>query len=214
MAIFHSNFFKNIKGRIGNLIFYEVNGQQRVRTHKNKRAAPPNCSQILNRCRMRAAVSLYRANQGTEIPHIWKQEAKGMMMSGYNLFISANMPVFDQNHQISDYSRLHLSRGKLELPLQLEVTAYGNGQVSVCWQNILPDCSHRMVDFLHAVWLKTNGSFSLQTVVLPMITRAEEKADLSIAEAGKKSLHLYLYFSDRDGNCFSPDKYFFLKSKK
>lgn len=214
MAVFHSNFFKKIKGRIDDLIFYEAKGQQRIRRYKAKKPQPASCTQNLQRCRMRAAVALYRANRDTEIPNIWKLAVKEMVMSGYNLFIKTNIAAFDQNHRIIDYNMLHFSCGRLELPIHLEITGYRDGCVIVGWKNTFPMCSARVNDCLHAVWLKNNGGFSLQTVPTSCISRAEEKAILPVEGAGTEDLHLYLYFSNQAKNSFSPNKYFFLRSKK
>lgn len=214
MATFCSNFFRKIKGKIDNLVLYEVKGQQRMRKHKDKPLPPGSCTQNLQRCRMRAAVALYRANRDTEIPYIWKLAVKEMVMSGYNLFIKTNIAAFDQNHRIIDYNMLHFSCGRLELPIHLEITGYGDGCVIVGWKNTFPMCSARVNDCLHAVWLKNNGGFSLQTVPTSCISRAEEKAILLVEGAGTEDLHLYLYFSNQDKSSFSPNKYFFLRSKK
>ena len=116
MASVISLLFNKIKGRINNFVFYQVKGQQRIRSCGYKRSSPPTPAQQLQRCRMRAIVSFYRANRETLLTKIWKAEASDKPESGYNLFISANITVFNQEFRISDYSILCISKGKLNLP--------------------------------------------------------------------------------------------------
>lgn len=210
MAIVFSSFLKKLKGKIGNLIFYESRGQVRIRGNGMSGIVPKTPSQQLQQARLRTAVAFYRANAGSALPHIWRVAAHGKVMSGYNLFLRCNMAVFNREYRICDYSQLHVSRGRLEFPQSLRLANYEKGKIYLEWRNILPSTSVHMSDRLHAVWLDGNGDFSLHVPALSGVLRRDEQAVLSLPEAGNKDLHLYVYFSDNEEKQFSPDKYFYL----
>ena len=213
MAIIIFSLLQKLKGKIGNLIFYQARGQNRMRSQNQIKRVPKTATQILQQNRIRASVSFYRANQNDGLSHIWRQEAKDKVMSGYNLFLSKNLAAFDQEHRIRDYGMLHISCGKLELPAHLQVTSYESGYIHLNWDNIIPEDSARNQDFLHAKWMNAKGNFSLQKVTIKNIRRKDKEAHLAVPEAGKEEIHLYLYFSDEEGDQFSPDKYFHLQKR-
>lgn len=214
MASVISLLFNKIKGRINNFVFYQVKGQQRIRSCGYKRSSPPTPAQQLQRCRMRAIVSFYQANRETLLTKIWKAEASDKPESGYNLFISANITVFNQEFRISDYSILCISKGKLNLPPCLTLHDYTEGKVTIYWQNDLPGDTSRNQDYLQAAWLKSDGSFTLHFIPDKTYTRDCCKAVLDIPEAGRQSIHLYVLFSDQSGRNFSSARYFYLPATK
>lgn len=210
MATIFSPFFENLRGKVGNLILYKARGQVRMRGNQEAMSIPWSKTQQLQQSRLRAAVAFYRANADTALPHIWREAARGKVMSGYNLFLQENMAVFDGEFRIGDYAGLHVSHGWLEFPQGLRVADYGDGKVRVEWRNLLPPTSLHMADRLHALWLPDDGTFSLREPALPLLTREAGAAVLPLAEAGHRGLHLYLYFSDKEEKRFSPDRHFYL----
>lgn len=210
MAIIFSSAFQALRGKIGNFIFYHAKGQLRMRSYGKSGTSPWTPGQKLQQNRLRTVVFFYRANQNTLLPKIWRMAARDMVMSGYNLFIRENMPVFNAGHAIGDYSLLHISQGSLEFPQALQVASYGDGKICLTWKNPLPKNSGSMSDRLHAVWLDGKGNFSLHVLSMPEVTRREEEAVLPLPEAGSEELHLYIYFSNKEETQFSPDRYFYL----
>ena len=210
MAIIFSPLFHKMKGKIGNLILYGVKGQTRVRSNPVNVSISWSPAQELQQNRFRTAVFFYRANQDTLLPKIWRIAARNMIMSGYNLFLLENMPVFNAGQTIGDYSMLHIRKGKLEAPQFLQITGDGNGKIHLMWKNPLPKIAGSMSDRLHAVWLDGNGNFSLHVLSLPEVSRRDEEAVLLLPQAGNEDLHLYVYFSNKEEQHFSPDRYFYL----
>lgn len=211
MAIILSKLATGLKGKIGNFVFYQVGDQLRMRGYGKPQRTDWSPSQQLQQKRLSTAVAFYRANDATPLPQIWREAASKMTCSGYNLFMKANMAAFSADHRILDYSLLHVSEGTLEAPPALRVTAYGEGEVHVAWANLLPATEECMSDRLHALWLATDGTFTLHAAALPVVRRGEGKTVLPIAEAGRKEMHLYLYFSDEEEKRFSKDRYFHLE---
>lgn len=205
---------KMLKGRIDDLVFYQVGEQLRIRGYGKPKKTAWTPSQQLQQKRLRTAVAFYRANAATPLPEIWREAAKEMVCSGYNLFMKTNMAAFSADHDILDYSLLHMSEGVLEVAPSLQVTKYGQGEVHVTWRNPLPATEECMSDLLQAVWLADNGTFTLHVPALPAVRRSNGEAVLPIPEAGQQGMHLYLYFSDKNGKRFSKDKYFYLKQQE
>ncbi len=210
MAIIFSSSLQQLRGKIGNFIFYHAKGQLRMRSYGRPNSLCWTLEQKLQQNRLRTVVSFYRANLTTRLPEIWRIAARDMVMSGYNLFLRKNMPAFNAGYGVGDYAMLHISEGTLEFPQALQIAGYGNGKVRLTWKNPLPETSGNMSDRLHAVWLDGNGDFSLHIPALSDILRRDEQAVLSMPEAGNKDLHLYVYFSDSEEKQFSQDKYFYL----
>lgn len=210
MAIIFSSALQHLKGKIGNFIFYHVKGQVRMRSYEKPNSICWTSEQKLQQNRLRTAVFFYRSNHATVLPKIWRIAAQDMIMSGYNLFLQENMPAFNAAHAIGDYSLLHISKGRLELPQSLQVVGYGSGKIRLTWNNLLPKTSGSMSDRLHVVWLDGKGNFSLHVLSIPDISRRDEQAVVPLPEAGRQDLHLYVYFSDKEEKQFSPDRYFYL----
>lgn len=210
MAIIFSSALQHLKGKIGNFVFYHAKGQLRMRSYVRPDSVRWTPEQKLQQNRLRTVVFFYRANQHTLLPKIWRMAARDMVMSGYNLFIRENMPVFNAGHVIGDYSMLHISMGTLAPPYALQIAGYGKGEIRLTWSNPLPKTSGSMSDRLHAFWLDGTGDFSLHALAVPEACRRDGQAVLSLPEAGRQDLHLYVYFSNEEETLFSSDRYFYL----
>ncbi|MBB5441210.1 hypothetical protein HDC92_004917 [Pedobacter sp. AK017] len=88
MATYRNGFFGNYKGKLGNLIFYEVKGRQVVRS-VGKSTVPPTAAQLQNRNEMEAVVSFLRPLK--ELISVgFHIKAKGTSCTPYNMAVSYN----------------------------------------------------------------------------------------------------------------------------
>ncbi|WP_316814282.1 DUF6266 family protein [Pedobacter heparinus] len=95
MATYRNGFFGNYKGKLGNLIFYEVKGKQMVRS-VGKITVPPTPAQLQNRNELEAVVSFLKPLK--ELISIgFHLKAKGTTCTAYNKAVS--------------YNKLHAVRG-------------------------------------------------------------------------------------------------------
>ena len=69
---------ENIRGKIGNSIFYRVGSVTRVRSAASKYTDANTSKQRESRSRLRVAIRFYRRLAGTELREAWYLAAKGM----------------------------------------------------------------------------------------------------------------------------------------
>lgn len=214
MAIVKSKFLKALSGKIGEMVFCYVKGRQYLRRlpeNGNREIIPAQQLQIN---RMRACVSFYHANMDTPIPDIWKLVAREVVSTGYNLFVKANIRLFDMEHRIGDYSRLQLTCGVLEMPYEWSIRRVAPDHVQVKWSNCSVPAEKRANDRLQAFWLKDNGSFEIEIFPLPDIRREAQEAVIPLPADNGTDWHLYLYFTNSEKTAFSSNKYFFIENEK
>lgn len=204
MAIMQTSFFPEVTDRWGDIIFYRVEKQIRIRRCPEKVKNVNSEAQQLQRNRMRTVMAFYRTNGETVLPVIWKEMARELVMSGYNLFVKKNIAVFDQNHKITDYKALYISDGYLELPLKLRVSGSAEGRIEIRWKNLLPVISGRDNDHLMIAWLPDNGSFTLRMICDSNFCRQNESAEFYLPELKYENLHIYCFFAATDRKRFSP----------
>ena len=104
---------ENIRGRIGNSVFYRVGPATRVRSVTSSYTDANTTRQQESRSRLRVAVRFYQRLVEVELQKPWFLVARGSGKSGYNLFMKLNMMVFKPNGRIGDFARLQLTIGRL-----------------------------------------------------------------------------------------------------
>ena len=97
---------ENIRGRIGNSVFYRVGPATRVRSVTSSYTDANTTRQQESRSRLRVAVRFYQRLVEVELQKPWFLVARGSGKSGYNLFMKLNMMVFKPNGRIGDFARL------------------------------------------------------------------------------------------------------------
>lgn len=133
MATYRNGFLGNYKGKLGNLIFYEVKGRQVVRS-VGKSKVPPTAAQLQNRNEMEAVVSFLRPLK--ELISIgFHLKAKGTSCTPYNMAVSYN-----KLHAVKgaypnasiDYERVLVTEGKMEAAIEPVVEPAREG-LSFSW---------------------------------------------------------------------------------
>ena len=105
---------ENIRGKIGNSIFYRVGSVTRVRSVAARYADANTSKQRESRSRLRVAIRFYHRLAETELRKVWYLATKGTGKSGYNLFLKLNMMIFKPDGKIGDFARLQLTVGRLQ----------------------------------------------------------------------------------------------------
>lgn len=125
---------ENIRGKIGNSIFYRVGSVTRVRSVAARYADANTSKQRESRSRLRVAIRFYHRLAETELRKVWYLATKGMGKSGYNLFLKLNMMIFKPDGKIGDFARLQLTVGRLQKVNHLVVRVDEGDVVSVAWE--------------------------------------------------------------------------------
>lgn len=202
MIEFEKNpFLYGLRGRIGDFVVYQYRNRRCIRQVPRHTTAPSTPGQVAQQERIAALAIFYQAMKEVGIYRHWQEAAKGMVQTGYNLLVKANLPAFDGNGRICDFPRLLLTTGRLRLPGDLRVSPSEAGTVAVEWSHhpfprTAPD------DRLHALLLKDGESFDLLPADTGGSRRDECRALIRLPEEGKDFPHLYLFFcSETSGEC-------------
>lgn len=208
MAIVCSPILYRMSGKLGNVVFYQVGRQTRMR-QRPAHVKVSNCaSQVVQRNRMRGIVAFYQTNRDTLLRRVWSSAPRCSVSSGYNLFVHTNISVFDGLSKIGDYGLLKVSCGSLSLPYSLGVARGIGRRVCINWEvpNFNSRSSYR--DCLMVMWLRDNGSFTLQAVPDMGFCRDNGHAEVEIPASEGERVHLYCFFRSADWFRFSESKHF------
>jgi len=101
-------------GTLGNVIGYKWHGIQCYRSKPFQQKDPKTPKQIAQRNRLKVFNQFAKKCMDEVLKQIWNRGA--VQMTGYNLFVKKNLSLMDLLCEITEYSNLTLSVGKLELP--------------------------------------------------------------------------------------------------
>ncbi len=198
---------ENIRGRIGNSVFYRVGPITRVRSVTASYMDANTARQQESRSRLRVAVRFYQRLVEVELQKAWFLVAQGTGRSGYNLFMKLNMMVFKPNGRIGDFARLQLTIGGLQKVNHLVARVDEQDVVSLTWERgeSLPSAGEG--DELVVVVLYADRSFSPEYIKTGGETRGNGKATFRLQRKRGTTAHLYCFFREKNGKAYSPSQY-------
>jgi len=198
---------QQLRGKVGNTIFYRVGGETRVRSTAANFRDTNSDNQRSLRSRLRAATYFYRRLVEVISREIWKQAANGTGKNGFNLFMKENMLVFNADGKIGDFSRLSLTAGSLQAVNHLEAVVDDERRVALTWDGDSSLPSAGAGDRLQVLVLYGNHSFSPVLVDGLEATRADRVATFRLKRQPGIAAHVYCFFSGQDGKTCSPTQY-------
>ncbi len=198
---------KNIRGKVGNTIFYRVGDETRVRGTSGSYLDANTREQQDNRSRLRTAVRFYQRVPRGGVRETWKIAAESAGKNGYNLFMKQNMMVFKPNGKIGDFSRLQLTAGSLQKVDNLVATAGEDNTVTLAWEKEADLPTARVDDRLMVVVLYGNRSFTPVPVEGITASRGEGKAVFRLRREKGITAHLYCFFGANEGRAYSESQY-------
>ncbi len=197
-----------LRGKIGNVVFVQNGDQVIVRAAQAKRKKESwSEKQQQHRSRFKAVIDHYQQLKNRIVSPIWDLAATHNLTS-YNLFLKANLPAFDNNGVLSDFSLLHYSIGSLPLPQRLSaVREESNPQeILISWNTELITKAEMPNDEL--LYVLVHGEETLG----PVATGARRSDGMFRLQCPDQtdgeSCHLYLFFSNQARSHYSEDKYF------
>lgn len=132
MGIIKPGVLGETTGKVSNLIFYNVNGQLRVRKCPAKVRNPRSPKQTAQRTRVKGIADLY-ALLDDQIYYNWKALAEGTTANGYNLFMSHNIRNLNAEGKIADPAKLCLAQGGLYTPQWVNTEMTAEGKMAITW---------------------------------------------------------------------------------
>lgn len=206
------DFGKGFSGKIGGVVYYEMNGKLYARSAPRQRTREEleNVSETVKGINRRFKViqqlySLYRKHVS---PDIWRLAAKEQGKMAHNLFHSVNCGCLDGAGKMVSPELFRFSEGVLLLPRGLAVEALGGERYRVTWEEEREMTTAAGTDRLQAGVLYDSNLLALHTAVETSGRRRDGQGEFRLdAERGPKA-HVYLYFAREDGTAYSPSQHF------
>lgn len=205
MAKLKNSLEATLSGKIGNVVYVQMDGKTYARGVPNRRKDSWSEKQQLHRKRFRAVNDFCHKLLEEPLRKIWNQASPSGR--GYALFVKTNMPVFALNGSMTDVGLLQLTAGKLNLPqgLKLQRRTGEDSVVEVSWKNDPRLEGARLNDQLMA--LSTNGRI-FSEILATGIHRNAMKGEFRLPELHFPATHIWLFFSSEDKKDYSASQYF------
>ena len=198
---------ENIRGKVGNSVFYRVGSITRVRSAAANYLDANTIKQQENRSRLRVAIRFYQRLVEIGLQEAWYLATQGTGKNGYNFFLKLNMMVFKPNGKIGDFARLQLTVGMLQKVNHLMACVDEEDAVVLSWEKAENLPSAGMEDELVVVVLYADRSFSPEFVKTNGETRGDGKATFRLPGRRGTAVHLYCFFRKKHGEAYSPSQY-------
>lgn len=194
---------KGARGRIGNIVTYELNGVQVVRSLPSRgRKKKTSELQKLHLNSFKIQHGIARSLKHNIIDRIWsKMQFKGGM-NAYNQFIKANRAAYGQSASITFPELFALSQGNLHPALNFKVSVEANTLV-FDWENRASGRYASESDRLNLYLLESRRN--LCSIEVSAI-RQDGKAAIKIPVVNR-CIEGYAFWSSHDGQDFSPSVY-------
>lgn len=206
MAKLKNSLESTLSGKIGNVVFVQMDGKTYARGVPNRRKDSWSEKQELHRKRFRAVNDFSHKLLKESLRKIWNQASP--TGRGYALFVKTNMPVFALDGSMTDTTLVQLTAGKLHLPqgLKLGRVAGEEALVEVSWKNDPRLQGARLKDQLMA--LSSDGRIYSE-ILATGIQRSAMEGVFRLPELHFPATHIWLFFSAEDrtehsaSQCFS-----------
>lgn len=185
-----------VSGKIGNVVFVNMNGKSYVRAAPQRKTNSWSTDQLLYRQRISRVSALWRALKSEEMSRIWNGAAE--QMNGYAWFLKLNMPALEMDGTLIDAKGLKVSDGKLPVPQDLKAERLPGdaSMVKVSWQNDPHTSGLRLQDELMAVSY-VDGKFSQATPT--GLLRSALNGSFALPLHPTNATHVFLFMASGDG---------------
>ena len=197
-----------IKGRIKDLVIYRYNGKTYARRLPDKAKLVMSEAARLQKERMAGVAALYQAAKKAGLAPLWTRAKPEGCQSGYNYFVQNNIRGFTGEGAVSDFRKITLTAGDLQLPDDLRLAPAPGGAWALTWNNDFPypDCAPD--DRALALVMRDKESFSIAPPDIPDARRAACAMPVALPPGLEGYTHLFVYFATADGSRTSRCRYF------
>ncbi|WP_251621872.1 hypothetical protein [Odoribacter lunatus] len=201
-----------ISGKIGNLIYYVMNGKQYVRRTAipgKKRKAEvegrnPKHQGLMKR--FSGVQSFYAFFKKYVSEEIWQIAGVAEQYRPNNLFNKTNCRCFDEQGNLVDFATFYFSRGELPLPRNIKIEKEDN-QYQVSWEEEreggLPSPDDRLC--VGIIYDNRPGAPCLVEKVSGK--RGDLKGKFALKKPYSGTIHAYCFWVKKDGSAYSNSFY-------
>lgn len=203
--------WNSVRGKLGAYTVYKRLGKICIR-HRPEGFKPTGKGQIAQQCRIASVNTFYQAVKAAGLAAFWKDAEKPKGWSGYNLFVSKNLPAFDNVGLIGDAGKICLTEGTgLQLPDEMTISKDGEAAWVLTWKNITHYQCGKSTDRVMIALMQGKERFDVKLLdVAGIACRGDEKVRFEIPAKFKKYKHLYCFMQSETGTSVSASKYFLL----
>ncbi len=165
--------------------------------------------------RISAAAALWKAMKAVGLDRAWQMAAEGYGLTAYNMVVKHCQKAFDGQGFISDFEKLKLTCGKLQLPDHLVLVHNGRERIDITWDT--PPGTYPKVhetDLFVIACMKKADDFALRIPDIEIFRRKDGHAFLSPEVLPADFPHLFCFFRSEDGKAYSESKYLFINNLK
>jgi len=200
MAKMKRNIGELVSGKIGNTVFYQLNGKSYVRAAPSKKRESWTEEQQLYRQRISKVSALWRSLKSEQMSKIWNTAAENM--NSYAWFLKLNMPALAMDGTLIDSKLIRVTDGKLPIPqrLRAERMADNPTTINVSWLNDAHTRPERLTDAL-MVQSYADGHFSAITAT--GLQRSNLGGTFTLPLQPSNASHVYLLMASGDGKEYS-----------
>ncbi len=204
------SIWNRFSGRLDDMVFYTYRGMACARMIPTEVKAPSAPGQLAQQERMASLAIFYQALKEAGIYAYWQQASEGMVWNGYNLLVKMDLPAFDGEGKIADFSKLRLTWGAVALPDRMALQQEKGLEWRLTWENtpLLPNA--RPDDRLMLFLMKDSETFSVEALETGGACRRDRQAVFRIPEEIREFPHLYAAFRTRTGEKSSVSGYYHL----
>lgn len=206
MAQIDHPLFGKLKGKVGGLVYYTVNGITHIRSYPEKIKNPRSPLQEEQRNRLRDAMTLYKTIRHTPLEKIWQCATRQSNLTGANLFIKMNIAAFFGDGKVTDYGKLHFSCGRLPQGDRFQAHYLPEAEcVDIRWKTNGRINSKRYDDRFMAVVMYEEDEFDVATPLGNVPCRRDGSACLPVPKGRSSPRYVYCFFAEPSGESYSND---------
>lgn len=204
MGIISQGILGGVSGTVGNVVGGSWKGISYLRVKSDHYNDANSAKQVTQRTKFAACVAFAKLIMDTIIRPIWNKKA--VKMSGFNLFTKTNLPAFNADGDIEDFSQLQVSTGDLPLPNNVAIAddAATEGGIAITWEDNSGVGSALATDELRVMAI-CNGEVNVLQGV--NISRAAEAANIVLPYGAGVEAQVYVFFESVESSIYSPDQH-------
>ena len=208
---------RKYRGKMGNLIYYTVNGKtyvRRARKRPGRQGKPRTEKQKALSGRFRLVQKVYSFYMQTVSADIWRIAARAQGRRGQNLFCEVNSGCFEAGVGIASPETFRFAEGELRLPWGMQVEGLGGGRFRATWTDERELARTAASDRLKVGVFYPSTPTGLYWAEEMSGTRGDGCGEFRLDTSSDTEAHVYLFFAREDGGAYTPSMHFHVAMDK
>ena len=208
---------RKYRGKMGNLIYYTVNGKTYVRRARKRPGTPGKPRTEKQKAlsgRFRLVQKVYSFYMQTVSADIWRIAARAQGRRGQNLFCEVNSGCFEAGVGIASPETFRFAEGELLLPWGMQVEGLGGGRFRATWTDERELARTAASDRLKVGVFYPSTPTGLYWAEEMSGTRGDGCGEFRLDTSSDTEAHVYLFFAREDGGAYTPSMHFHVAMDK